>query len=82
MAIIALQSKQTKELECIQASYATVKFCKFFAMKKPCRIKGCRFLHFLPPKSEIIFDIEDLKKSYGRNMALFDLQLKFAYEFA
>ena len=66
----------------------------FFVKKKPCRIKSCRFYHSYPPKSEIIFDVQELSKKAGKknqkffinnlgtNMALFDFQVEAAFQWS
>lgn len=54
----------------------------FFVKKKPCRIKSCRFYHSYPPKSEIIFDVQELSKKAGTNMALFDFQVEAAFQWS
>lgn len=82
LAIIATFMNPLSHLSSLQTSYATVKFCMFFAKSKVCRVKNCRFCHFMPPKSEIIFDVKDLTEKAGTNMALFDLQREVAFEWA
>lgn len=82
LSIIATHISQVESQLSLQASYATVKFCMFFVKKKPCRIKSCRFYHSYPPKSEIIFDVQELSKKAGTNMALFDFQVEAAFQWS
>lgn len=76
-AIIALESTILQNLSQIRASYGLTSYCKFFIRRKKCRISECSYYHVKAPKNECIFSYQS-----QTNSEVFNLQLKFAFDFA